>query len=129
MKHDAPAADTEQRRAIVALLLRQAGDPTRPEGRWLMLQPAHIVGQADLRLHARVHLHMLRLAWLQRDAAECAGQLLRLALLPLGHATGRLPAGNTGRSDVGAFDPMPLSPALSRVIAQARRDASDTRAP
>ena len=39
---------------------------------------------------------MLGLAWRTRDWSEVAGQVLRLALVPLGHLSGRLPLGNPG---------------------------------
>ena len=52
--------------------------------------------------------------------AEAFGQLFRLALVPLGHLTGRLPAGNPGRATVSAFRPMPVRADLRALIAQAR---------
>jgi len=69
---------------------------------------------------------MLRLALSNRDWGEVAGQGFRLALVPLGHALGRLPAGNIGRSTVSAFQPMTLSPQTRRLIAQARMHAGKT---
>ncbi|RYF42793.1 MAG: DUF3703 domain-containing protein [Comamonadaceae bacterium] len=91
------------------------------EQRWTWLMAAHVVGQADLRLHLHSHWRMLGLALAQRDAPEAAGQLLRLALVPLGHALGRLPAGNIGRATVNAFRPMRPGFAVRRLIAQAAR--------
>ncbi|MDH4746257.1 DUF3703 domain-containing protein [Sphingomonas sp. CBMAI 2297] len=55
---------------------------------------------------------MLGHAWRLRQPGEVAGQLFRMALAPLGHFTGRTPAGNTGRSNVSAFAPMPIPPDL-----------------
>lgn len=89
------------------------------EQRWTWLMAAHVVGQADLRLHLHSHWRMLGLALSQRDAHEAAGQLLRLALVPFGHALGRLPAGNIGRATVNAFRPMRPGIAVRRLIAQA----------
>lgn len=51
---------------------------------------------------------MLRFAIEVRDGREALGQTFRLLLVPIGNATGRLPAGNTGRANVSAFDPMPI---------------------
>lgn len=51
-----------------------------------------------------------------RDWPEAAGQLLRLALAPLGNLTGRLPIGNTGRSTVSAFAPMDIPSDLRAIL-------------
>jgi hypothetical protein len=64
---------------------------------------------------------MLALAWEASDAGEVAGQLLRLALVPLGHALGRLPAGNVGRATVNAFRPMEPPPEVRVLITAAMR--------
>ena len=54
-----------------------------------------------------------------RDPREAAGQLLRLALVPLGHALARLPMGNIGRARVSAFAPMALRPEITPLIDEA----------
>lgn len=97
------------------------------EERWRWLMAAHIVGQSDIRLHAHSHWMMLRLALRTRDWKEAAGQLFRLALVPLGHALNRLPAGNIGRATVNAFRPMTVSPEMRRRIAQARPPIASSR--
>lgn len=81
---------------------------------------AHIVGQPDFRLHVHSHLLMLAFAAKNRDWREVAGQIIRLALVPLGHALGRLPAGNIGRATVSAFQPMTHTSELRLLLAQAR---------
>lgn len=98
----------------------RGSDGGRVEDRWQWLMAAHIVGQMDFKLHVHSHSVMLRYAAQTRDWPEAAGQLFRLALVPLGHALGRLPAGNIGRATVNAFRPMPLSPAMAKLIGQAR---------
>lgn len=75
---------------------------------WRALERAHIVSQGAFVLHAQAHTLMLLYAIERRDFRETLGQLFRLALVPVGHAFQRLPVGNTGRSDVSAFKPMPL---------------------
>ena len=75
---------------------------------WRALERAHILSQARLRPHLRVHANMFGYAVNQRDLREATGQLVRLLLAPLGALTGRLPWGNTGRANVNAFLPMPL---------------------
>lgn len=85
------------------------------EARWRWLTAAHIVGQHHFGLHVESHIAMLGFAARNRDIPEVAGQMFRLALVPIGHITGRLPAGNIGRATVSAFTPMPLD-ALSREL-------------
>jgi hypothetical protein len=81
-----------------------------------LLERAHVLGQRDIGRHWQVHRMMLRTGWMLADAREVRGQLLRLALIPLGHLLGRLPLGNTGRSNVSAFEPMPIAPELQRLL-------------
>ena len=50
------------------------------------------------------------------DRREVAGQLMLIALVPMGHLVGRLPVGNTGGSNVSAFKPMAIPPDLERLI-------------
>ncbi|TWO66681.1 DUF3703 domain-containing protein [Caenimonas sedimenti] len=112
----------QARRAVYGRLLRSYAElpahREHDEARWTVLMAAHVVGQADLGLHVDSHLRMLRLAWDQGDPREAAGQLLRLALVPLGHALGRLPAGNIGRATVPALRPMVPPPAVQALIAR-----------
>ncbi len=75
---------------------------------WRHLERAHIVSQPHLGLHFASHWSMLGFAIEQRDWREGVGQIVRLALAPLGALTGRIPIGNTGRSNVSAFRPMPV---------------------
>jgi hypothetical protein len=87
-------------------LLQEAERPEHP-GRvaWQILEAAHIWGQEKLGPHWRTHWAMLRRSMAERNPQEAASQLLRLTLVPLGHATGRLPWGNPGTSRVSAFAP------------------------
>jgi hypothetical protein len=86
---------------------------------WRCLERAHILSQRQLGLHGRVHLAMLRFAVEQRELREVIGQVVRLLMVPLGHATGRLPLGNTGRAAVSAFTPMSVPPDLGAELAGA----------
>lgn len=67
---------------------------------WHHLGRAHILAQMNFGPHCVSHWRMFAFALRLRDWPEAAGQLLRLALAPLGNLTGRLPIGNTGRSTV-----------------------------
>lgn len=98
--------------------------PTDAETRWQYLSAAHIVGQHQIGLHLKSHVCMLQLGVHQRDWLEAAGQLFRLALVPLGHLFDRLPFGNTGRADVSAFAPMGLPTQLAQLIDEAKSSAT-----
>lgn len=85
-------------------------------GAWWALERAHILSQPNLPVRLRVHWAMLGYAIRLADLREIAGQTLRLALAPIGSLTGRIPVGNTGRSDVSAFQPMPIPAELRAAI-------------
>lgn len=112
---------------IYAFLLRgfQAAAREPPETRWNWLIAAHVAVQQQYSLHWRVHWEMLLFALETRDYREAAGQVFRLALVPLGHASGRLPLGNTGRANVNAFRPMALSDQTRALLFAARENAGE----
>jgi hypothetical protein len=83
---------------------------------WRALERAHIISQPFLTLHIASHMAMLKFATGERDIPEIIGQLACLALAPLGALTGRIPIGNTGRSNVSAFEPMPIPEDLRRAM-------------
>ena len=94
----------DERRIVYARLVRgfaetaAAREPRELQWTWLMA--AHVVGQHEALLHFDSHRRMLDLARHTRDWSEVIGQLLRIALLPLGHLLRRIPAGNIGRATV-----------------------------
>ena len=115
-------ANSAERRAqafnyLIEAFQRSDGQPEKD--RWLWLEAAHVTGQTVLRLHWQSHIWMLRYARQMRDRDEISGQLLRLALVPLGHLLQRLPLGNIGRSHVNAFKPMVVPDAVSQLIREA----------
>lgn len=83
---------------------------------WNALERAHILSQPYFVPHLASHWHMLRFALALRDWREAAGQLFRLALVPLGSLTGRLPIGNSGRARVNAFRAMPMPCDLAALL-------------
>jgi hypothetical protein len=104
------------------LLLRSRQTPIEQrERRWHLLEAAHIVGQTRFGPHLKVHMAMLSLAWESKDFPEMAGQLFRIALVPLGHLIGRLPIGNPGRANVSAFKPMQPSAEILHTISESRK--------
>ncbi len=85
------------------------------EAAWARLCEAHILSQPDPKWHTIVHWHMLSLGCSQRSAREIVGQVARLILAAPGSLSGRYPLGNTGRSDVSMFAPMPVSPEIKKL--------------
>ena len=51
-----------------------------------------------------------------RNGLEVSGQVMRIALVPVGLLFGRLPRGSAGRSNVSAFASMPIPPELERLL-------------
>ena len=101
---------------------RRAGDVDQ---QWRALERAHVLSQPMLLRHLQVHRQMLGLAIRSADGAEVVGQIARLALAPLGHLTGRVPVGNTGRSNVSAFQPMRVPEDLRHLVHGASSEISD----
>ena len=95
---------------------RSAAEAGKTEEAWRHLERAHIVAQGMLLPHIYSHWRMLVLAATKADVREMFGQLMRLALAPLGNLTGRLPIGNTGRSDVSAFVQMDIPTDLQAIL-------------
>ena len=85
---------------------------------WLALERAHILSQAYAWPHTWVHWEMFRLGMARGNWHEVLGQIPRLMLAAPGSITGRAPLGNTGRSDVGIFTPMPIPDDLMRLLAR-----------
>lgn len=83
---------------------------------WRHLERAHILAQMKLWPHCRSHWRMLELAVRLRDWREAFGQIVRLALAPVGNLMGRLPIGNTGRANVSAFAHMKIPPDLQAIL-------------
>lgn len=105
-------------------LYRSAREAGEPASAWGALERAHIVSQPFFSFHLSSHGHMFTFALSVRDWREAAGQVLRLALVPLGSLTGRLPVGNTGRARISPFPPMPIPTDLAALISQHDKSVS-----
>jgi len=105
--------------ARIDQLLVDAATATSAGATWECLEEAHVLSQPWVRPHVQVHLKMLSLGWASRDRSEVMGQLFRLVLAGPGTALGRYPVGNTGRSSVSAFEPMPVNDDLAELLASA----------
>lgn len=117
---EATPSPVHRQAAFDQLLHDFAAHPRAPAAeRWLRLEAAHVLGQKLLALHWRSHTAMLRYALQLRDVHEAAGQVARLALVPLGHLLGRLPMGNIGRSHVPALRAMVPAAEVTALIDKA----------
>ncbi|MDP3138656.1 MAG: DUF3703 domain-containing protein, partial [Burkholderiaceae bacterium] len=87
---------------------------------WRAQELAHVIAQTYWRLHLRSHCAMWGLAWRQRDGREVLAQTARLALTPLGHLSGRLPANNVGTGRVGPLETGSWPSELDHVTFQRR---------
>ena len=79
------------------------------------LERAHILTQRQPVPHARSHWLMLVLGWQTGDYREVAGQIPRIVAALL-FSKIWVPIGNTGRSRISAFAPMPISQELQRLL-------------
>lgn len=109
-----PALDLALRNRITSSW-RTARTTNAPEA-WTTLAEAHILSQPWATLHVRTHLEMLRLAVRSRDPREVVGQAIRVIVAAPGSLTGRYPIGNTGRSNVSMFEPMPVPDELAELL-------------
>jgi Protein of unknown function (DUF3703) len=95
------------------------GDAT---GAFSRLERAHVLGQKSTRAHVRAHWAMLMHARRFGSARDVAGQVGRLLGATL-FTWLWVPEGNTGGTNVGAFDRMPIPPELQRLISPGERDS------
>jgi hypothetical protein len=99
--------DVRSRVEFALASARAHGVSTDAEPVWERLADAHVLAQPYALWHTRTHAEMLRLAVRTRTRAEIVGQAIRLVLAGPGSLSGRYPAGNSGRSNVSMFEPMP----------------------
>ncbi|EZH81036.1 DUF3703 domain-containing protein [Ectopseudomonas composti] len=93
---------------------RALGDRRNAEA-LMWLERAHILTQRRPWLHARSHWLMLRAGWQLGDMREVSGQIPRIVAALL-FSRIWVPIGNTGRARVSAFQPMPISEELRRLL-------------
>jgi hypothetical protein len=79
------------------------------------LERAHALGQKHTRAHVRAHWAMLKYAWQYGQARDVVGQIGRLIGAAL-FTWAWVPEGNTGGTNIGAFETLPIPPELNRVI-------------
>ena len=98
------------------LRVAKAAEEQSFEEAWHHLERAHVAAQDRFGPHCVAHWRMLRLAWRAGDWRELLGQIFRLSPAPIGNITGRLPIGNSSRSNVSAFARMEIEPEIRRVL-------------
>lgn len=90
---------------------------------WSHLERAHILSQPFAVSHIYVHWLMFVMACGTRDLREMLGQIPRLILAGPGSLLGKAPVGNSGRSSIGIFSPMPIPEDLRRIISQGKSES------
>ena len=80
------------------------------------LDRAHVLGQPSAVDHVRSHAWMLVCGFQKRDAGEIVGQVWRLVVAAPASLLGRYPAGNTGRTNVSGFRPLPIPEDLRELL-------------
>ena len=95
---------------------RQAIQERRSTDAFQWLERTHILTQRHPVLHARSHWLMLKLGWQTGDYREVAGQIPRIFAALL-FSKIWVPIGNTGRSRISAFKPMPVPEELQTLLA------------
>lgn len=108
-----PFVDDELRAAAAA---EAAGDPATS---FRYLERAHVLGQASTIQHVRAHYHMLMWGIRQRRIGEVIGQVLRVIVAAMKMAIKGVPVGNTGGTNVGPFEAMPVPKDLAAIIGRA----------
>lgn len=109
-------------RPYVDAELRAASEEERhgqPGAAFAHLERAHVLGQPSTVEHVRVHWRMFLWGLRQRDARECAGQVIRIVGAATKTAFGWVPRGNTGGSNVSPFARMHVPPDLDARIREA----------
>ena len=97
---------------------RKVGDAA---AEFFHLENAHVLGQSSTHWHTRVHVMMLGWALRHGNVREAVGQLLRIIGAALLTWCGWVPEGNTGGSNVSAFQSMPVSQEHREIIGRARQ--------
>lgn len=90
-----------------------AGDALRA---FTHLERAHVLGQKHTAVHVRAHWAMLHYAWQYGGPKDVLGQVGRLLGATL-FTWLWVPEGNTGGTNIGAFEKLPIPPELRNLIA------------
>lgn len=100
---------------VELLAARHAAAGRRTEQAFHHLARAHILSQRFTWRHVHVHWRMLLLGLSVRDRREVFGQVPRIVAATL-FSRIWVPAGNTGRANVSAVQPMPIPDDLRALL-------------
>lgn len=81
------------------------------------LERAHVLGQKHTPSHVRAHWAMLKYAWRYGAARDTLGQIGRLIGAAL-FTWAWVPEGNTGGTNIGAFQKLPVPHELQNIISR-----------
>lgn len=87
------------------------------------LERAHVLGQASTVQHVRVHWRMLLWGIQNRSWPDCFGQVIRIIGAATKTAFGLVPSGNTGGSNISAFQKLPVPDDLAKIIEEVKSRA------
>lgn len=88
---------------------------------WRLLEDAHVLSQPYAGEHLFVHWEMFSLAVKEHKWFEVAYQSLQLLLAAPISILSQYPEGNTGRSNVGTFENLPLPKKIEKKIQELDR--------
>ncbi|GAA4243195.1 hypothetical protein GCM10022292_16890 [Winogradskyella damuponensis] len=75
---------------------------------WYHLERSHIIGQSYPIEHTYSHWLMLKFGFMQKDAKEVLGQIIRLLVGGWKSFIDHVPLGNTGSANVPPLKSMPI---------------------
>jgi len=84
------------------------------------LERSHVLGQSSTVQHVRTHWHMFIWGIRSKSYRESLGQVVRMVGAATKTATGLVPSGNTGGSNVSPFKPLPVPQDLARILASVK---------
>ncbi len=93
-----------------------AMNDSKRELAWTHFSRAHILGQFFVGPHLQVHFWMFLLALKTFNTQEIISQIPCLILAAPGSIFKKAPLGNTGLSNVGIFQPMPIPSDLNQIL-------------
>ncbi len=77
---------------------------------------AHILSQYKWTQHFYIHFLMFKYSWSRKDWTEICAQVIRMAATIPCHVIHKLPKGNTGWSNVGLTQELPLPKEFSNLF-------------
>lgn len=112
----------KNRRQIATTLVKELSSYTQARAKGqhdkcvYHLGRAHILSQHRWFHHFYVHFLMFEYSWRRKDWSEVRGQLLRMIATIPGHIFRKLPLGNTGWSNIGLMQKLPLPEEFKRLF-------------